>query len=395
MLTNADRLARILRAEALDAVLATTPENVTYCSGFWSLSQWIRRGPQAYVLVPAEGLAAACLIAPTSTLDLAADQALWVGEIRRYGGFQIDAPDPDALSSTERRLLAILGSEDGGDAVATTVAAIRARGLERARIGVDEVGILPAYFERLKAALPEAELVPAFETFRRIRAVKTDEEIARLRRAANIAERSIEAALATMHAGVSEREMAVAFHARTVAEHAEPVLGCIGFGARSAMANVQPSDARLREGDIVRFDVGGRYRHYRADIARIATLGTAPNRVRSYYGALRDGVLRGMEMMRPGVRAAEIFAAVVETVRGAGLPHYKRSHVGHGIGIDGYDLPHLTPSSADVLEEGMVLCIETPYYELGFGGLQLENTLRITADGVESFMTLDNELIER
>ena len=88
-----------------------------------------------------------------------------------------------------------------------------------------------------------------------------------------------------------------------------------------------------------------------------------------------------------------MFEAAVETVRREGIPHYKRSHVGHGIGIDGYDLPDLAPRSDHVIEEGMVMCVETPYYELGWCGLQVEDTIVIRRDGPESFMTLSGDLM--
>ena len=55
MLMNRPRLFEAMKRDGLDAVVATAPENVTYTSGFWFMSQWIRRGPQAYVLTPGEG----------------------------------------------------------------------------------------------------------------------------------------------------------------------------------------------------------------------------------------------------------------------------------------------------------------------------------------------------
>jgi Xaa-Pro aminopeptidase len=165
-----------------------------------------------------------------------------------------------------------------------------------------------------------------------------------------------------------------------------PVLYCIGTGPRSAMPNVQPSSRRLEHGDIIRFDVGGRYRHYRADIARVAVLGEPSKKIRTYHHALHTGVQRGIDLLRPGVPAARIFETVVETVRQEGIPHYRRTHVGHGIGIDGYDLPDLSATSTDVIEEGMVLCVETPYYELGFGGLQVEDMVVVRREGAETLM---------
>jgi Xaa-Pro dipeptidase len=158
------------------------------------------------------------------------------------------------------------------------------------------------------------------------------------------------------------------------------------------MINVQPSERALKRGDVIRFDVGGRYRHYRSDISRIASFGEPSSKVRKYHRALEQGVLRAYDIIKPGLKASDLFNQVVETVRREGISHFSRSHVGHGIGIDGYDPPNLASSSNDALEENMVVCVETPYYELGFAGLQVEDMIRVTKDGSESLMTLGTEL---
>jgi Xaa-Pro dipeptidase len=257
---------------------------------------------------------------------------------------------------------------------------------------VDEIGILPAYYDKLCAALPTTEFVRAAEVFRFARAIKTAEEVERLRQSARIAEKSIAAALSVARVGATEFEMACAFHNTTINEGAMPVLGCMGAGPRTAMSNVQPSQNVMKAGDVIRFDVGGRYKHYRADIARNAVLGEPSKKLKTYHEAIRAGLLRAQEIIKPGVRCADVFEDVVATVRRAGLPHYKRHHVGHGIGLDGYDAPNITPGSKEVFEAGMVICVETPYYEMGFAGLQVEDTLHITENGIESLMSTGTEL---
>ncbi|MGE3159420.1 MAG: M24 family metallopeptidase, partial [Xanthobacteraceae bacterium] len=104
------------------------------------------------------------------------------------------------------------------------------------------------------------------------------------------------------------------------------------------------------------------------------------------------GVLRGYDIIKPGLKVSDLFKDIVATVQREGIPHFARSHVGHGIGVDGYDPPNIAESSKDVLEENMVVCIETPYYELGFAGLQVEDMVRVTKDGAESLMTLPTAL---
>ncbi|MBP7566339.1 MAG: aminopeptidase P family protein [Burkholderiaceae bacterium] len=393
ILVNTARMHERMQRDGLDALVATSSENVTYSSGYWALSQWIRRGPQVYVLLPAPGRGDDCIVTSTGLADLVADGEVWVDEVRRYGFFATDHEAGVPLDAASQRFKDILDGTDWKDPVAALVAAIRERGLERGRIGIDEMGTTPVYWDRIREALPDATIVPAAETFRWIRAIKTPEEVRRLREAAQITERSIAAALAIARPGVTELDMAREFHHRTITDGALPVLGVMGFGERSAMSNVMPTTRELKMGDVIRFDAGGRYQHYRADIARNAVMGEPTAKMKTYHEAIRRGLFRAQELIKPGVNTSYVFEQVMETVRREGIAHYRRNHVGHGIGMDGYDIPGITPGSQEVFEAGMVICIETPYYELGFAGLQVEDTLHITADGVESLMSTGTELV--
>src|SRR5689334_23363510 len=347
MLANIPRLKELMSRDRLDAVVATCPENVTYLSGFWAMSQWVRRGPQAYVLFPQA--AAPCIVANSGILDLVPDQNPWIKEIRRYGYFQIDVDAAGTLDAGDRLQEKLFGSPAYRDSVDALVAAMKDKGLERGTVGVDEMGITPQCMDQLKSALPDAKLVRCFSLFERVRSVKTQGEIDILRHAARVTERSIDAALAIAAEGVTEREMLREFNACLARNDAAPVVGCIGFGNRSAMINVQPSDRQLKRGNLIRFDVGGRYRHYRSDMSRGANLGEPAAKIAKYYRAVEKGVLRGYDIIKPGLKVSALFKDIVATVQREGIPHFKRSHVGHGIGVDGYDPPNIAESSADVL----------------------------------------------
>ncbi len=386
MLVNADRLEDLMRMVGVDAIVATSPENVTYTSGYWALSQWIRRGPQTYVVWPRRDRGAPCIVASASLLDQLADQTVNVASVEKFGQFVIEISPGTELGEVDQKHLALQALPHAPNATAALVKSLCSLGLQDARIAIDEMGLAPSLDKYELTDLPNLKITPGFELLRRVRAVKTAEEIDRLRMAAQITEASIDAALAIAKVGVSELELAEAFNVETIRHGGIPVLYCIGTGPRSAMPNVQPSDRKLQEGDIIRFDAGGRYQHYRADIARNAVLGEPTEKIKTYHQALWKGVECGIAMFKPGTRCRDIFEAVVATVRKEGIPHYARTHVGHGIGLDGYDLPNLTPNSEDILEEGMVLCVETPYYELGFGGLQVENTVAVGKDGPISLM---------
>ena len=125
-LLNAPRLLAMLKAERVEAVVATSAENVTYTSGYWALSQWIRRGPQIYVLLPAADLSASVIIASTTLLDQIADQGdVWIEDVRRYGFFHVDRAN-GSLGALDSRQADLYGLPEDGDAVAALVAAIEA-----------------------------------------------------------------------------------------------------------------------------------------------------------------------------------------------------------------------------------------------------------------------------
>jgi Xaa-Pro dipeptidase len=391
VLTNVARLHELMKRGRLAAVVATCPENVTYSSGFWAMSQWVRRGPQAYVLHPGNG-EQPCIIANSGILDLIPDQEIWVKEIRRYGYFQVDIDASAKLESADRMQQRLFETTPYKDSIEALAAAMKEKGVASGKIGIDEMGITPQCMDQLKSQLPNVEFVRCFSLFERVRAVKTQSEIAVLRQAARNTERAIDAAMRVAKEGVTEREMLRAFNSALAQNDTAPVVGCIGFGTRSALSNVQPSDQALKRGDLIRFDVGGRYRNYRSDMSRGAALGEPSTKVAKYYAAVEKGVLRAYDILKPGLKVAHLFTQVVDTVRREGIAHFKRSHVGHGIGVDGYDPPNISDSSSDVFEEDMVVCIETPYYELGFAGVQVEDMVRVTPEGAESLMTLPTGL---
>jgi Xaa-Pro aminopeptidase len=95
--------------------------------------------------------------------------------------------------------------------------------------------------------------------------------------------------------------------------------------------------------------------------------------------------------MRPGVSAKQVFQIGVEAVRANGIPHFQRTHIGHAVGLEVYDLPTLNPNDDTELEEGMTFEVELPYYEIGFGAIQPEDTVLVTKQGGKILTSLPRE----
>jgi Xaa-Pro aminopeptidase len=157
------------------------------------------------------------------------------------------------------------------------------------------------------------------------------------------------------------------------------------IGRGGAFGNLNTPGDVVQDGSIIRYDVGVHYRGYASDIARCFAFRTIPDRARRIQDALVAGLERALELVRPGAIAEDIFHAAVAATRRAGVSEYDRSHVGHGIGTAGagYEAPDLKPGDRTALEPGTILCVETPYSEVGYGGLQVEDMLVVTETGYE------------
>ena len=285
------------------------------------------------------------------------------------------------------------GERHAGPAEALA-AALRDAGLAKGKIGVDEEGIQTPVRTKVAELLPAATFVDAAALLRRIRMVKTAPEVERLRRAQAVCENGIKAVAAMSKPGVTEHDMAAAYATAVIQSGGRATFALIKVGRNAALGQLPPSSTRLTRGEHVWFDVGAQVDGYHADLARILVLGEPTKKQREYYAAALRGEDHAFAVTRPGMPANELFAETVEAVRAAGIPHYRRHHVGHGIGAEVYDPPVLNASTSTPIEAGMVINLETPYYELGWGGIHVEDPYVVGADGKNEWLTtLSRDLI--
>ena len=364
----------------LDGLVATMPENSYYLSDFWSLSHWTLRGVQVFTVLPRDGQPA--IVLPQSDFDLYADSSSWIKDVRCYGTFYIESPKGKGLLESEERFIKLLAEAKSAQTpIDGLVKVLDDRGLDKRNLGIDEAGITFATWDGLKSKLPSARIKPAASIFREIRMVKTEEEIERLKKGAEISEKAVNIALKSVREGASEIDLARDYEVTVAREGGKPVITVFGCGPRSAFPNAMPSSYKVKKGDIIRFDGGCSYRSYASDIALSAIFGQPTEKHKQYYAAISKGTEEAINNAKPGVKVSDLFSIAMETTKKSGIPHYRRHHCGHGIGIEVYDMPVVRPTDHTQLEEGMVLNIETPYYELGFGGLQIEHTILVTEEG--------------
>ena len=371
---QAERLTAALQADRLDALVAASPANVAYVTGFWSVARAVDPATEIYAVVGPGGTA---LVVPTIDALAVTEGDAQADHVVCHGRFHYAGAD---TAGERGRRLSEVTAKTAGSAADALAAALAAVGAQTGRVGLDDAALPAARAAALGARLAGCTIVPASEAFAGARRIKSPYEIDCLRQALHLTEQSIDAVLGLLRPGVTEREAVTAFVHEATGLGASPYRAVIAFGANAAVPTPWPTDRELRTGDLVRFDLGCVAKGYRSNVARMAVMGEPSARQQAVFDALHAGMEAALDALRDGVEGSRIFDGTVAAIRAAGLPAYDRHHTGHAIGLDPTEAPWLAPGGG-ALEMGMVVCAETPYYVVGEAGFTLTETALITRSG--------------
>lgn len=374
------RLRGALKHAPFDAFLAVSAANILYATGYRSIGGTAFGHSSIAALVTGSRTLVA---APVSEAAAVTDDTIAVEDFVPYGRFYFESASelPPAFTSDAH-----------SDLVGALKTCVCGAGLQTATIGVDEAAINPSVLARLTLALPDVRFVDMSGWALGVRSQKLSGEVTLLERAAHLAEDGVKAAIDSAGVGVTEKDLAAIVNGVIVAGGGEPRFTVVSSGPRSAFADVFATDRPLTARDLVRFDVGCVVEGYWSDIGRTAVVGEPTKRQADRYAAILEGEEQELQAVRPGVTAQQMFRTAVQVVEAGGITPYRRQHCGHGIGTEVYEPPIISAGTADVITEGMTFCFETPFYEVGWGGMMVEDSLVITADGHRRFTTTDRGL---
>lgn len=360
------RLRGALDESPYDWLALGSSPHVTYASGYRSVAGDLFRTHRMLAFVSADRMV---LVGGASDGAAVLESAI-VDDYVPFGTFYFESsgqPTPEsALSGRNPSFEAAVG--DAAERVGLT-------GL----VGVDAGGADVATSFRRDGV----EIVDATAWMLGLRSVKTPTEITRLREAVRLAEAGIDAAIAHAGIGATEIELATVVAATMAAGGGIPGFMVVTSGPRSALSDARPTDRRLAPGDLLRFDVGCTVDGYWSDIGRTAVVGEPDDLQVSRYAAIFAGEQAQLNSVRAGITAGQLFDLAVKRVEQCGLTPYRRHHCGHAIGLEIYEPPIVSPNATTVLEPGMVFCVETPFYEIGWGGMMVEDALVVTNDGCD------------
>ncbi|MCL4487126.1 MAG: Xaa-Pro peptidase family protein [Chloroflexi bacterium] len=359
---NVKDLHSAMAAHGLDAVVTVMPENVYYSTGTLIITTWDLRDRLALGVFPNGG-------DPTLIVcDIEEPQARaesWIKDIRGYVEY---AQNPiDMLAGV-----------------------LKEKGLENKKVGIELTYLSTAYYLRFRQQLPKTELVGSEAVWDELRQIKSAEEIALLKRAANITEHAIYDAWVAAHLGSTEKQIVDDLNARQLILGADSVeFSVLGIGPHTLQGHPSPGPTPIREGDIMRVDIGAHFDGYYSDVARVAVGGKANERQRDIYHKLRELQRNTIAMMKPGVRACDVYNFCVKGFEAKGIP-LKMPHIGHSIGVVLHEDPVIHPANTNELKPGMVINIEPLFKDPGVAAYHLEDLVHVTPDGPEILSDYSN-----
>lgn len=263
------------------------------------------------------------------------------------------------------------------------------------RLKIDKLGYEPDHlvvrmFTELKKELDKTRLVAASGLISKLRIIKDAEEVVRIRRAIDVAQRAFKKVTAWMKPGQTEREVAakLIFEMQRLGAQGPSFPPIVASGPHGSLPHHDPTDRKLRDGEPVLIDWGARVEWYASDLTRMVWIGSIPRQIAKIYDIVREAQAAAIDAVRAGARTSEPDLAARKVISAAGYGKQFTHSVGHGLGLLVHDGPGLRRTGKDRLEAGMVVTIEPGIYLPGVGGVRLEDDVLVTENGHEVLSTL-------
>lgn len=301
-------------------------------------------------------------------------------------------PDGDRLVTDERYTLRA-ATEAPGIALELTRDPVDAVGRAApARVGVDAEAVSWATAERWQARLErdDATLVAVPAPIAPLREVKDDAEIASLADACAITVAALEELLADqLRPGVTEGQLASWLERRFVDLGAEQAAfdTIVASGPNAAVPHHAAGHRALRPGDVVVIDCGARVDGYHADCSRTVAVGHVDDQLAEVHAVVAAAQAAGRAAAVAGAAASDVDAAARGVIVDAGYGERFTHGTGHGVGLDIHERPAVARGSSATLRPGTTLTVEPGVYLPGLGGVRIEDTIVVTADGAPRVLT--------
>jgi Xaa-Pro aminopeptidase len=263
-------------------------------------------------------------------------------------------------------------------------------------LGIESQSVTVRDAERV-GGQTRGRLVPTTDLVERLRAVKSPEEVAAIRAAAELAQAALAEVLPSIRVGQTETEVGASLEASLRRRGSEwhPFPTIVASGPRSALPHARTSQRAIGAGELLLIDFGAQVDGYCADLTRTVVVGArADERQRTIHELVQSAQRRAIEHLRPGMPAREGDALAREVIVTRGFGEAFGHSLGHGLGLEVHEAPRLAPTSDTPLPPHAVVTVEPGVYFPGWGGIRLEDDVYLAPEGAQCLSDGRTELLE-
>ncbi len=259
------------------------------------------------------------------------------------------------------------------------------------QVAIDPEMRAEALLELMNAA-PQIRAVNGAPLMRTLREVKRSDEIEALARSAATADHAMRAAIAAIHPGVSESEVAGAANGAFREMGAAEPWVCVGSGPNGAFPHHETSGRVIGSGDAIVIDLGAKLDSYASDMTRMVYVGEPSPEYREVHQVVERAVQSALQAARPGATCGEVDHAARDVIEQAGYGDRFLHRTGHGLGLSIHEAPWIMAGEDVPLRAGMVFSIEPGIYLENDFGVRLEDIVHLTDAGAHIFSALPRTL---
>ena len=276
---------------------------------------------------------------------------------------------------------------------------LKAKGLADKSLGVDGEGWGGGHGYRgplLVEVAPDARLTNVRDVINEMRMVKSEEELNLIRLSAQFGNMAHSLLQDCVVIGASELEISIRASAdatacmvRAMRQEWEPsdskdgVRAALTSGPKTAFNHRQAGARKVQSGDVLLTYAGAEVGGYLSELERTLIVGPPTDQQEAYVDLEVQAQDVALAAIRPGARCCDVEQAVNEFLEEQDLSELTRTHIGHGIGIEGHEAPFFDLGDETILKPGMVMTVEPCLFVPGYAGFRLSDTVVVTEDGME------------
>lgn len=266
-------------------------------------------------------------------------------------------------------------------------------------LGIDEDSLIVSRFHTLQAIFDQATIENITDSIQNIMVIKTENEIEKMKEAGHLADRAVEIGINALNEGITEQEVVaiIEFEMKKLGINEMSFPTMVLFGDHAGSPHGTPGKRKLKNNELVLFDLGVVKDGYTSDMTRTISFGNITEEFKHIYEVVLEAQTKAQHAIRPGMKASELDKIARDVISEAGYGEYFNHRLGHGLGKSIHEFPSISSANNMEIQEGMCFSIEPGIYIPGKIGIRIEDCIYVTKNGAESltstpktFQTIEN-----